>query len=69
MVTTSGEATCKFLSDDQHPQCQVLHVTTGQKGGGCSCDVGGTDMPSGIALGFAALGLVMTARQRRRRRA
>ncbi|HVX96579.1 MAG TPA: MopE-related protein [Polyangia bacterium] len=70
MVTSGGDATCKFLSDADHPQCQVLHVTTGQRGGGCSCDVGsGADLPSGIALGFAALGLVMTARQRRRRRA
>jgi MYXO-CTERM domain-containing protein len=68
-VTSSGQATCKILLDAQHPQCQLVHVTTGQKGGGCTCEVGpGTDPSSGIALGLAALGLVMTVRPRRRRR-
>jgi hypothetical protein len=68
-VTSAGQATCKLLDDPQHPQCQVVHITTGQKGGGCTCEVArGTDLSSGIALGLAALGLVMTARPRRRRR-
>jgi MYXO-CTERM domain-containing protein len=67
-VTSSGEATCKFLDGGDHPQCALVHVTTGQRGGGCSCAVGSSgDSSSGIAFGLAALGLVMTLRPRRRR--
>ena len=67
-VTSAGTATCKFLDDGAHPQCALVHVTTGQKGGGCSCAVGtGTDSSS-IALAFAVLGMIMTLRPRRRRR-
>jgi MYXO-CTERM domain-containing protein len=67
-VTSAGQATCKFLDDAAHPQCTVSHVTTGQKGGGCSCDVGADrDAPSSLALALAMLGLVMTVRPRRRR--
>jgi len=69
-VTSGGQATCKFLNDDAHPQCVLVQVTTGQKGGGCGCAIGAgnEDLSSRIALGLAALGLVMTARPRRRRR-
>jgi MYXO-CTERM domain-containing protein len=68
-VTSSGQATCKLLQDAAHPQCQVVRVTTGEKGGGCACDVGATsDASSRIALGLGLLGLAMTVRPRRRRR-
>jgi MYXO-CTERM domain-containing protein len=67
-VTSAGTATCKFLDDAAHPQCAVVHVTTGEKGGGCTCTTGaGRDAPSSLALALAALGLVMTMRPRRRR--
>jgi MYXO-CTERM domain-containing protein len=67
-VTSEGTATCKFLNDPQHPQCQLVEITTGQKGGGCTCAVGtsGADLSSNVALALAALGLVMTFRRRRR---
>ncbi len=70
-VTSAGQATCKFLDEGANAQCALVHVTTGQKGGGCACDVGasGADASSGFALALAALGLVMTVRPRRRRRA
>ena len=70
-VTSGGQASCKFLDDAEHPQCVLVRVTTGQKGGGCGgCAVGGEPVDlSGIALGLAGLGLVMTVRPRRRRRA
>jgi len=65
-VTSGGQATCKLLADAAHPQCQVVRITTGQQGGGCTCAVGsGADPSFGIALAFAALGLVMTGRRRR----
>jgi MYXO-CTERM domain-containing protein len=69
VVASTGEATCKFLDDTDHPQCALVHLTTGQKGGGCACDVGSAgDARTGFALGIAILGAVMTVRPRRRRR-
>jgi hypothetical protein len=68
-VTSDGKATCKFLDTGANAQCALVHVTTGQKGGGCSCAVAsGADTSSSIALAFAVLGLVMTLRPRRPRR-
>ena len=68
-VTSGGQASCKFLDDADHPQCVLVRVTTGQKGGGCGCALGGEPIDlSGIALGLAGLGLVMTVRPRRHRR-
>ncbi|HEX4404645.1 MAG TPA: MopE-related protein [Polyangia bacterium] len=73
-VTSAGQATCKLLQDAAHPMCQVVRVTTGEKGGGCACDIGATPDPSSsefasrIALGLGLLGLAMTVRPRRRRR-
>jgi MYXO-CTERM domain-containing protein len=65
-VTSAGEATCKFLNDDQHPQCQLVRITTGQKGGGCTCALseGGGDPLSGLALAVGMLGLVLSRRRR-----
>jgi Putative metal-binding motif len=66
-ITSSGQATC--IVNDKDPRCQVVRITTGQKGGGCACGVGGPgDVSSGLALGLALLGAFMTARPRRRRR-
>jgi MYXO-CTERM domain-containing protein len=71
-VMSDGQATCKLLNDAAHPMCRIVHVTTGEKGGGCACGVSGGDPVSGFALALAALGLVMTLRptrpKRRRRR-
>ena len=70
-VTSDGQASCQFLDDTSHPACMasVVHITTGQKGGGCTCAAGGGgDAPSSAALALALLGLVMTVRPRRRRR-
>jgi MYXO-CTERM domain-containing protein len=67
-VTSGGVATCKFLDTGANAQCALVHVTTGQKGGGCSCSVAGGTDSSTIALAFAVLGLVMTLRPRRGRR-
>jgi MYXO-CTERM domain-containing protein len=65
-VTSAGQATCQFQTDDE--QCKVVRITTGQKGGGCSCSVDGGGVPSTeVALGLAVLGLIMTVRPRRRR--
>ncbi|MDB4981511.1 MAG: Tryptophan synthase alpha chain [Myxococcales bacterium] len=64
-VRSNGEATCKLQTG---PSCQLVHVTTGEKGGGCACATSGRDPVSGFALGLAALGLVMTIRPKRRRR-
>ena len=66
-VTSAGTATCKFLNDAQHPQCAIVQLTTGQKGGGCTCAVAPGETSSNFALALAALGLVMTVRPRRRR--
>jgi MYXO-CTERM domain-containing protein len=71
-LTSGGAATCKFLSDADHPQCAIVHITTGEKGGGCSCALsaaagGSPANRSNVALALAALGLVMTVRPRRRR--
>jgi MYXO-CTERM domain-containing protein len=67
-VTSGGDATCKFVGPPEHPQCQLVEITTAQKGGGCACEVGRPgDLPSSFALALAALGLVMTLRPRRRR--
>jgi hypothetical protein len=66
-VTSDGTATCKL----DESACSRVQVTTGQKGGGCSCDVSGAGAGgggSGLAFGVALLGLVLTARPRRRRR-
>jgi MYXO-CTERM domain-containing protein len=67
-VTSSGQATCKFLDTGANAQCALVHVTTGQKGGGCSCAVSGADdVPSTLALALAVLGAVMTVRPRQNR--
>jgi MYXO-CTERM domain-containing protein len=67
-VTSAGRATCKFLDTGANAQCALVHVTTGQKGGGCSCAVaGGDDLPSSLALALAVLGAVMTVRPRHNR--
>jgi hypothetical protein len=64
-VTSAGQATCQFQQDDK--ACQVVRITTGQKGGGCSCDVGvSQNTPSSIAFALALLGVVMTLRPRRK---
>jgi len=68
-VTSGGQASCKFLDEAEHAQCVLVRVTTGQKGGGCGCALDGESVDlSGIALGLAGLGFVMTVRPRRRRR-
>jgi hypothetical protein len=68
-VTSDGQTTCKFLSDAAHPQCTIVHVTTSDKGGGCTCATGGgRDAPSSFASGLALLGFAMMVRPRRRRR-
>jgi MYXO-CTERM domain-containing protein len=67
-VTSAGQATCKFLDTGANAQCALVHVTTGQKGGGCSCAVGaGDDARSSFALALAVLGAIMTLRPRHNR--
>jgi MYXO-CTERM domain-containing protein len=42
-----------------------VRITTGQKGGGCTCAIeGGGDPLSGLALGLGMLGLVLSRRRR-----
>jgi MYXO-CTERM domain-containing protein len=62
-VTSGGDATCQFQEDGK--ECTVVRITTGQKGGGCTCAVDGAENSTDMAWGVALLGLVMTIRRRR----